>query len=233
MEDAAAAREPLESTQNGKREALEDLVRRHMPLIRALSRRFPVTVDREDLVQAGCVGLLRALGGFDPGRGVRFSTYCVPFVLGEMRDALRKESPVKLTRLDRRLLAGARREQERLTGRLGREPTMAEIAARLDLAPADLAALFAAANPTADVDGSPLPGNAALLGLQDAEGAIDALALRQALSRLPAGERAAVVLSFWGGLTQVEIGRRLNISQPQVSRLIRRGLRHLRSRLQG
>ena len=135
------SRELLARARAGDASARDTLVRANLGLVRAAARRFQRPgLEYDDLFQAGCIGLMKAVDGFDPSYGVRFSTYAVPVIVGEMRQYARAQRPV---RLPRRLEDAARRVascRETLTQRLSREPTVGEIARELELSPEDVAA---------------------------------------------------------------------------------------------
>lgn len=198
-------------------EAAED----HLPLVRMLCRRFsPDFREWEELYQQGCVGLMKAVNRFDPAMGVRFSTYAVPLILGEMRALARQSAPCHIPRGDRELRARVRRAEETLRQRQRREPTVTELALTLRMEPAELALALE------DVTSVPL--DAAPRGclhplsetLADPQGEawMNRLLLRDLLERLPQRERKLLYLRWRMGKTQAETARALGMTQVQVSR---------------
>ncbi|PZN07212.1 sigma-70 family RNA polymerase sigma factor [Thermaerobacter composti] len=218
----------------GDAEARERLVALHMPLVRHVARRFAgLGHDLDDLVQAGTVGLLQAIDGFDPDRGYQFSTYAVPAILGEIRRWLRANDPAGLTRAMRARVTAIRRAAEAMEQELGHRPTAAAVAARLGCDVADVAFALEAAQGPLSLD-EPLGADpdAAARGQRLAAPAEpdwgDRVAVRAALAQLPPRLRTVLTLRFFRDLTQAEVAAALGISQPQVSRLEKAGLAHLR-----
>lgn len=191
------------------------MAERHLPLVAALVRRFPgCGPSREDLFQQGCVGLMKALSRYDPGMGTAFSTYAVPVILGEMRRLCQLDAPVHMSRGERDRRARLRRAQAELTGRLGREPTVHELADALHV-PAEELILDMEAVSVASYDAD----DCALLDLMpDHDPWEDRLLLRDLIGRLPERDRRLVLLRFRFGLTQAETAARLGMTQVQVSR---------------
>jgi RNA polymerase sigma factor (sigma-70 family) len=189
-------------------------------------------VDLDELYQVGCIGLVKAARRFDPGRGLRFSTYAVPLILGEIQRYLRDSAPAGLGRGAHRLAALARAAEERLGREGGRTPTAAEVAAAVGVDPGELALALEAARRPASLDepggeeGSRTLGErlAAPRGLD-----VDAATLRTLLLRLPPRERRIVELRYFRDRSQAEVGTLLGLSQPQISRLERRALDRLRA----
>jgi len=222
----------------GDAAAREALVARHLGLVRHVAARFRSTgIDPEDLEQVAALGLVKAVNGFDPDRGLRFSTYAVPVITGEILRFLRDDGPVHITRGARALARRARRVQEELRQSLGREPTLDEVAAAVG-APRDdvLLALEALDRPVSleasleshDGEAAPLLERLAAGGDTAEDGQRRAL-VADLLQRLDPVERRMVVLRFFDDLTQEEIAGRLGVSQSHVSRVLSRALRRLRA----
>ena len=204
-------------------------------LVRAAAARFSLSGDaREDLIQAGCLGLAQAAARFDPRQGARFTTYALPFVLGEMRRAARGHAggpAVGSAGTD--LLRRARAAREELAAELGREPALDEVAARIGAPSGELSGLLAASLPPLTLDELEPAASAAAGagGAEDWDGVLERLDLRRALGGLDERERRIVLWRFFAGLPQREAARRLGISQPHASRLERRALARLRQLL--
>ena len=192
--------------------ALQVQAEQHLPLVRALARRFPANLPREDLFQQGVVGLMKALQRFDNTRGTAFSTYAVPFILGEMRLLLRQQFPLHIPRPERELRLRIRRAEESLTAQLGRESTLNELAATLDMDISDLLLHLEEISvaSTDDEERAPI--------LPDPEDWQKRLELRDILARLPDMDQQLILLRHRAGLTQREAGQRLGMTQMQVSR---------------
>jgi len=192
--------------------------------------------EYEDLVQAGCMGLIKAVDGFDESRGLKFSTYAVPLILGEMRRLFRDGGALKVGRTLKELSLKASRERERLAAELGREPTVTELAARLGTDPTRAAEALAAAVPPLSLtrweEGE--EGEQADLPVPPPEEQItDRLALRQVLAELPDRDRQLIRLRYMAHRTQQATADALGMTQVQVSRRERVILRQLREKLTG
>lgn len=233
-------RELLARAQNGDAAAKEELLKGNLNLVRSIVHRFTGRgYEWDDLFQIGCIGLIKAIDRFDPGFSVKFSTYAVPMIIGEIRRFMRDDSPVKVSRPLKELAYRVHRAQERLQGTLGREPTIGEVAADLALPAQDIALALEAVQPPASLydqtfydDGDPIH-RLDQLGSGGQDGAdIDNLALREILSRLPPRERRVIQLRFFEDKTQAEIARVIGLSQVQVSRIEKQALRLIKEYLQ-
>ena len=200
------------------RQAMQELAEDHLPLVAAMVRRFPWHArEREELYQQGCVGLMKALARYDPSMGAGFSTYAAAMILGEMRMLCRMDAPVHVPRRDRELRSRVRRAERTLAGRLGREPTMQELAQLLRMEPAELALSMEQIQVTS-MD-APLPDGRSLQELlPDHDDWMNRLLLRDAVSRLSREDQRLLLLRLRLGKTQAETARAMGISQVQVSR---------------
>ena len=205
----------------------------NMPLVAAIARRYRnCGLVQEDMLQLGSIGLLQALRRFDPDRGLCFSTYAVPLIAGEIRRFLRDDGMVKFSRETKSLaiqIERIRREQGDLT--------LEELSARLQVPAEDIAAALASRTAAlsldapADEDGADLQ---TFLGSADADTEKDALRrveLRELFSVLSDREQQVLFLRYFQDRTQQEVGRRLGLSQVQISRIEKKAL--LRMRQQG
>ena len=200
------------------RQAMQELAEDHLPLVAAMVRRFPWHArEREELYQQGCVGLMKALARYDPSMGAGFSTYAAAMILGEMRMLCRMDAPVHVPRRDRELRSRVRRAERTLAGRLGREPTMQELAQLLRMEPAELALSMEQIQVTS-MD-APLPDGRSLQELlPDRDDWMNRLLLRDAVSHLSREDQRLLLLRLRLGKTQAETARAMGISQVQVSR---------------
>jgi RNA polymerase sigma-B factor len=227
--------------QHGDIAAREELAERLLPLARDLALRYAYTDEPlDDLVQVACLGLLKAIDRFEPGRGNRLTSYAVPTILGELKRHFRDRGwALHMPRAlqERALRAGG--ANEKLTARLGRRPKPRELADELGCSVEDVLEAFEAASTydTASLD-APFagePGEPAALGevLGSDDGAYSLVETREVVSAtwrdLPELEREVVRLRFVHDLTQREIGHRVGVSQMHVSRLLRRALTRLQS----
>lgn len=192
--------------------------------------------DPEDLFQLGCIGFLKAIQGYDPDYGTRFSTYAVPKIAGEMRRFLRDDGAVKVSRTVREKAVRVCAVREELLHRLGREPTLSEVAEETGLEPEDIAAAETAVASVTSLqtetgDGLTLESLLGDDGME--EQVLEQVALREAIQALPERERMVIQLRYYRGLTQDRAARIIGVSQVQVSRIEKRAVQALRQRLEG
>jgi len=210
----------------GDAAARDALVERMRPLVAGLARRFAGRASQEDLEQAGVLGLLSALPGYDPSRGTGFPAYATPFVAGEMLAVLRGSAPVHVSRTARDLAASVEAAADAVAAAQGRPPSVAEIAAAADLEEEDVVTGLAARRALAPSVPDDVVEEAA--GTEDAMAALEArLHVGDLLSALDRRSQAILVMRFGLELSQAEIGKRLGISQMHVSRLLRTALEDL------
>ena len=228
--------ELLRAAQAGDRDACEQAVLENNGLIWSIVRRYYGRgVEPDDLYQLGCLGFLKAVQGFDFSYGTCFSTYAVPKIAGEIRRFLRDDGTVKVGRTIREQAQSLYTQRERLRHDLGREPVLSELAEATGLTVEEIARTETATEAPESLqqelaDGLTLEGT---LGTDaPEEGLVEKLALREAIDRLPEKERMTILLRYFKGLTQERTARVLGVSQVQVSRLERRGLRRLRELLE-
>jgi RNA polymerase sigma-B factor len=230
----------LDSTSPEYREVRDELVAAHLPLVRYLARRFAGRGEpSDDLIQIGTVGLLQAIDRFEPERGLEFSTFATPNIAGEIKRHFRDRGwmvrvPRRLQELQGELSAGI----SELSQRLGRSPTVGEIAAHLKISEEDViegteSARAYSAVPI-DVPNS-TTGMTIADSLVDFDSSLDHVELRHALrpvlADLPDRERRALILRFVDNRTQSEIAAVLGVSQVHVSRLLAKTLHDLRDKL--
>ena len=212
-----------------------EAVSRHGPLVWAVVHRYTGRgVEREDLFQLGCIGLIKALREFDPEYGTCFSTYAVPKIAGEMRRFLRDDGPVKLGRTLREdsIKVSAAANQLRLT--LGREPRISELAAATGLEPEQVAACLQAGQPVRSLEESTGEDGLTLaqtLGEDREDALVERLSLRGAVDRLEPRLRQVLVLRYFKDLTQQRVAEQMGISQVQVSRLEKKALLAMRQQM--
>ena len=223
----------IRRVQAGDRRAEEALLRENMPLVAAIARRYQnCGLNQEDMMQLGSIGLLQALRRFDPDRGLCFSTYAVPLIAGEIRRFLRDDGMVKCSREAKSLalkIERVRREQGDLT--------VAELSKQLNVPAEDITAALASRagalslDAPTDEDGTDLQS---FLDSSDADTEGDALRraeLSELFSLLSERERQVLYLRYFRDRTQAEVGKRLGLSQVQISRIEKKAL--LRMRQQG
>ncbi len=230
----------LARARKGDRKAREKLAHGNFRLVFNIVKRFEGRGhDLDDLFQIGVIGLIKAIDNFDPDYGVKFSTYAVPLIIGEIRRFLRDDHPVKVTRALKERGIAAKRAREKLVGDLGREPTVAEIADALHCGKDEVITALEAAQPLISLFESVSQGGAdshsLLESLPSEEGQentwFEKIALHQAFGNLSTRERQIIWLRFFQDKTQAEIGLQLGLSQVQVSRLERQAVSRLREQL--
>lgn len=226
----------LELARQGDEAATAQVLEENSGLIWAVVRRyFGKGVEPEDLYQLGCLGFLKAVRGFDAGYGTQFSTYAVPKIAGEIRRFLRDDGAVKVSRGTKERAMALRQRRLELTQKLGREPTVGELAQATGLEPEDIAAADNAMLSVASLQGESGEDGFSLetvLGDEGIEEAlVEKLTLRQAIDQLPERERMVILLRFYKNLTQDRVSKVLGVSQVQVSRIERRAVAKLREAL--
>ena len=224
----------IRAAQAGDRSAAEQLVVENSGLIWSIARRyFGRGTEPDDLYQLGCVGFLKAVAGFDLSYGTQFSTYAVPKIAGEIRRFLRDDGQVKVSRSLKERAAQIHQARTRLTGTLGREPTVSELAAELGLTPEEIAMAETATGMAESIqresgdEGFSLEDVLCTDGMEDR--ILESLSLRNALSHLTERERMVIDLRYFHGLTQQKIAGLLGVSQVQVSRIEKKALGQLRA----
>ena len=223
----------LHRAQKGDREAAQQILEENTGLIWSVARRFfGRGVDAEDLYQLGCIGFIKAVEGFDLDYGTQFSTYAVPKISGEIRRFLRDDGVVKVSRTVKERGALIRSARTALEQKLGREPTVTELAGETGLDVGEIAETETALSPAESLqrengdEGFTLENRLGDYGQEDR--LLEKVALRSAISRLPEKEQKVLYLRFFHGLTQNDSARVLHISQVQVSRLERKAVEALR-----
>ena len=212
----------------------EQTITDNLGLVHACARRFIGRgMEYDDLFQAGCVGLVKAVDGFEPERGLCFSTYAVPLILGEMRHLFREGGAVKVSRSLRSLSLQVGRLREKLLSLHGREPSVEELAAELGIEPALAAQAVCVALPplslTRNEEGE--EGQIDLPCDSPEEMLTDKLALRQVLLTLPPTDRTLIEMRYLRRMTQQATADQLGMTQVQVSRRERAILLEMRRKL--
>lgn len=232
--------ELLRKSKNGDMHALEELISGNMRLVLSIIQRFGSRgEDADDLFQVGCIGLIKAIDNFDLDVGVKFSTYAVPMIIGEIRRYLRDNSMIRVSRSQRDLAYRALRVKEELSLRLSRDPTDAEIAAEIEAEPAAVTeALTSITTPLSLYEPVFSEGGDALYLMdqisddkENDETWIDNIAIGEAMKRLSDRERSIISMRFFRGKTQMEIADEIGISQAQVSRIEKGALDRIRRQI--
>ena len=218
----------LHRARQGDAAAREKLIEGNLRLVLSVIGRFDKRGESaDDLFQVGCIGLIKAISNFDPDKQVRFSTYGVPMIAGEVRRYLRDNSPIRVSRSIRDVAYKVLQCKEALTTSLGREPTLEEIGKALELPQEEVSqALDAVCAPVSLFDPVYSDGGDPLTVMDQVrdercteQNWMEHIALRGAFSALSPREKQILSLRFYDGKTQMEVAGALGISQAQVSRL--------------
>ena len=227
----------LRRAKDGDEQARQELIEGNLRLVLSVIQRFDKRGESpDDLFQVGCIGLMKAIANFDPSKQVRFSTYGVPMIAGEVRRYLRDNSAIRVSRSIRDVAYRVLQCKEAMLLRLGRDPTLDEIARELDLPVADVSeALDAVCAPVSLYDpvyadgGDPLTVMDQVHDIKNTEQVwMERIALRSAFQALGSREKQILSLRFVGGKTQMEVAGTLGISQAQVSRLEKNAISTMR-----
>ena len=217
--------------------AREQLICGNLRLVLSVLQRFAGRGESaDDLFQVGCIGLMKAIDNFDVNQPVRFSTYGVPMIVGEIRRYLRDNSAIRVSRSIRDVAYKVLQCKEALTASLGREPTLEEIARSLDLPREEVSqALDAVCAPVSLYDPVYTDGGDPLTVMDQVrdsknteEGWMEHITLRNAFQALNSREKQILSLRFYDGKTQMEVASMVGISQAQVSRLEKNAIRQIK-----
>lgn len=232
--------ELLQKTAAGDKKAREELIDGNLRLVLSVIQRFGGRGESaDDLFQIGCVGLIKAIDNFDMSVGVKFSTYAVPMIIGEIRRYLRDNSMLRVSRGMRDLAYKALGAKDEFSKKNSREPTVDEIAEMIGEKPAEIAAaLDAIVAPVSLYDPVYSDGGDSIYLFDQIsdqrsvdEAWIDDIALSEAMTKLTERERAIVTMRFYRGKTQMEIADEIGISQAQVSRIEKSALERIKKQL--
>lgn len=229
--------EYIRRAQAGDKAALDALVEENMALVKSVAARFTGRgVEWDDLFQLGCMGLIKAAKGFDMEFGVRFSTYAVPLIMGEIRRFLRDDGQMRVSRLLRDKARACLRAREQLEREQEREPTIEQVAARAGLEVAEAVEALAANRSVRSLS-EPIGEDELTLGdtigSDDTDMRIERMELERGMEALEEREAELIRLRYFGQLTQARTGAILGISQVQVSRLESRIIAKLRAGMTG
>lgn len=209
----------------------DEFIESNLPLVHSLANRFRGRgIEYEELYSAGCLGLVKACDNFDESRGLCFSTYAVPVILGEMRRLFREGGTVKMSRSLRELSLKAARVREELAAN-GAQPRISDIAERLGVSAETAAEAICAGIPPVSLTGAEDGAELQIPEDSGEESLIDRLALRQCLSELHGEERELIFLRYFRGKTQCETAEILGMTQVMVSRRERKILAGMREKL--
>lgn len=226
----------LRQIQDGDQTARDRLIGGNLRLVLSVIQRFAGRGENpDDLFQVGCIGLMKAIDNFDLSLNVRFSTYAVPMIIGEIRRYLRDNNSVRISRSMRDVAYRAMQAKEKLTNEHGREPTIYEIAEAIELPKEQVVmALEAIVEPVSLYEPVYADGGDTIYVMDqigdknDDRGWLDELSLKEAIKSLSDREKRILHLRFFKGLTQMEVSAEIGISQAQVSRLEKSALNRIK-----
>ena len=229
--------ELFEKIKQGDTQARETFIGGNLRLVLSVIQRFSNRGENpDDLFQVGCIGLIKALDNFDLSHGVKFSTYAVPMIIGEIRRYLRDNNTIRVSRSMRDLAYKALQTKEQLSGSLQREPSVEEIAKAMNIDREDIVLALESIQepvslfePVYHDDGDALY---VMDQVQDTKNTdvnwIENLSLSEAMKKLTPRERHILNMRFFEGKTQMEVAKEISISQAQVSRLEKNALKYMR-----
>lgn len=232
--------ELIKMARDGDKSAQSAVVEKNVGLVWSIVRRFQNRGhETEDLFQIGCIGLIKAINKFDMSFDVKFSTYAVPMIMGEIKRFLRDDGIIKVSRSLKETCSKARISSELMSKELGREPTVNEIAIRLNIPVEELVMAVEAGHSPESLfcaigeDNSYLTLIDRLNGdyNEDETGIIEKIALKQVMDTLNPREKQIIILRYFKEKTQMQIAKMLGISQVQVSRIEKKILLDLKNRI--
>lgn len=230
-------KELFERIKQGDAAAREEFVYGNLRLVLSVMKRFSIRNENaDDLFQVGCVGLIKAIDNFDTSQNVQFSTYAVPMIIGEIRRYLRDNNPIRVSRSIRDTAYKVLQMKEKLTAETGQEPSLDEIAKKLEIPREEVTfALDAIQDPVSLFEPVYHDGGDAVYIMDQVsdsksvdENWIENIALHHAIDKLSDREKYILNLRFFRGRTQMEVAQEIGISQAQVSRLEKSALSHMK-----
>ncbi len=232
--------ELIRLAKEGSKEAMNTLIEMNIPLVSSISKKFMNRgYDYEDIFQIGSMGLVKAINNFDSSYNVKFSTYAVPMIMGEIKRFLRDDGMIKVSRNTKNLARKLHYDREELTKRLDREPTLAELSEFSQVEKEEIVYALESANSLQYLydtihqdDGSPvLLIDKLSENVEEDRSMSDKLALKEALRTLDSKSRQIIMLRYFKDKTQTQVATMLGISQVQVSRIEKKVLKIMRERL--
>ena len=222
-----------------KKKAREKMIRGNLRLVLSVIQRFTNRGENiDDLFQVGCIGLIKAIDNFDSNMNVKFFTYGVPMIIGEVRRYLRDYNYIRVSRSMRDTAYRAMQVKERLTNELGREPSVEMIAKELDMKKADVVLALEAIVAPVSLNEPVFTDSNDTVYVMDQIGDknddnmwLEEISLREAISQLSPRERKILNLRFFQGKTQMEVSNEIGISQAQVSRIEKGALDRIKKEL--
>ncbi|MBU3180026.1 RNA polymerase sporulation sigma factor SigF [Clostridium psychrophilum] len=230
----------IQMARNGEPGALDVLVEMNLPLVSSISKKFLNRgYEYDDIFQIGCIGLVKAINNFDTKYNVKFSTYAVPMIMGEIKRFLRDDGIIKVSRSVKNTARQLHYDKDTLTKQLGRDPTIDELSAFCNIEKEDIVyALESASNmlylfdTIHQDDGAPVLLIDKLSEKYDEDNQVlDKISLKEALRKLDAKSRQIIMLRYFKDNTQIQVAKMMGISQVQVSRIEKKVLKIMKEKL--
>ena len=225
----------ISSYRKGDREAKNIIINHNLRLVMSIAQRFSGRGELDDLFQIGCMGLMKAVEKFDPSFGVKFSTYAVPVIIGEIKQHLRDDGPIKISRSIKEIAAKVDQTRQQLASVLGKEPTVLELEEATGLSKEEIAGALEATKPVNSLnaiiheDDGEVLCREQLVGEEDHSRWLEHFALQEVIAKLPARLKSLVELRFFQEKTQTEVATLFGVSQVQICRLEKEALHRLRN----
>lgn len=230
----------IRAAHGGDKDARDRLVSENMGLVWSVAKRFAGRgYEMEDLFQIGCIGLIKAIDKFDLAYEVKFSTYAVPMIMGEIKRFLRDDGMIKVSRVLKETAMRAKSVQEELREQLGREPGLEEIAKAMEICVEELAAAMESGAEIESLQKTIYQGDGNSIHLMDrlederddGEKVLDRMLLKSLMDGLGEQERQVMVMRYYKEMTQTQVAKAIGTSQVQVSRMEKRILKSMREKL--
>jgi len=241
MLDEGKTIEYIRRAKTGDNWAKEELISQNVSLVKSIVKRYlGKGVDYDDLFQIACMGFLKAIGGFDETFGVKFSTYAVPMIAGEIKRFMRDDGSVKVSRAMKQTAKEMNGFVEAFTNMHGKQPSVREIAEKFGIDEAEAVFVMGSSKMPVSLysgtdykDGSERELIETLPAKDDSEEWLDKMLLRGAIEDLPERERKIIVLRYFRDMTQSEVAEKIGVSQVQVSRIENKIIKEFREKLTG
>ena len=241
MLDDRATIEYIRKAKEGSAEAKEQLIEHNVSLVKCIVKRYlGKGVDYDDLFQIACMGFLKAIVGFDEGFGVKFSTYAVPMIAGEIKRFMRDDGTVKVSRTMKQTAKEMNLFVEEYTILHGKPPSVTEIAKKFGLEEAETVFVMGSSKMPLSLyggtdfkDGKERELIEVLASEDNQEDWLDRMLLRGAIEALPERDRRVIVLRYFRDMTQSEVAEHIGVSQVQISRIENRIIKEFREKLSG
>ena len=229
----------IRRAKEGDQSAKESLIEHNVSLVKCIVKRYlGKGVDYDDLFQIGCMGFLKAIAGFDESFGVKFSTYAVPMIAGEIKRFMRDDGSVKVSRTMKQTAKEINGFIEEYLSSHGRQPSVKEIAARFGLEESETVFVMGSSKMPLSLyggsefkDGKERELIETLPAADDQEELLERMLLKGAIEALPERERKIIVLRYFRDMTQSEVAERIGVSQVQVSRIESKIIKEFRHKL--